>query len=309
MKNNITRRRNPRRVINAININNEIELLEIRVHELKDVVDVFLICESSYTTFGEKKPLRLLERLHGGFLKEFQHKFLYVFLDHFPPGGYKNGWIADDYLRTYLSKEGLKRLNGLKQDDLFILNDADEIPRADDVIFLKFYDGFGEPISLWYRWNLYGFFWQNKIPAIKLSTICTVGFLQQAYDNDAILLRRRPKIISPKMLKSTSFIQRYRPWSIGSSSETSGWHCSWCFPLKEFPIKLRSAQSDDGPRWGDYPEKYNLKYIKHLIKTGLWFDNRKVTVLVNVTTTNHAPSYVLKNFKKLKFLIFNPYRN
>lgn len=57
-KERLTPRETPRRVINAININHEFDLLHARFHELSQAVDLFLICESNFTAYGEKRPLR-----------------------------------------------------------------------------------------------------------------------------------------------------------------------------------------------------------------------------------------------------------
>lgn len=56
-KERLTPREIPRRVINAININHEFDLLHARFHELAQAVDLFLICESNFTAYGEKRPL------------------------------------------------------------------------------------------------------------------------------------------------------------------------------------------------------------------------------------------------------------
>lgn len=56
-KERLTPRETPRRVINAININHEFDLLHARFHELSQAVDLFLICESNFTAYGEKRPL------------------------------------------------------------------------------------------------------------------------------------------------------------------------------------------------------------------------------------------------------------
>lgn len=56
-KERLTPRETPRRVINAININHEFDLLHARLHELADAVDLFLICESNFTAYGDKRPL------------------------------------------------------------------------------------------------------------------------------------------------------------------------------------------------------------------------------------------------------------
>ncbi|KAF7217802.1 transcript variant X2, partial [Nothobranchius furzeri] len=57
-KERLTPRENPRRVINAINVNHEFDLLHVRFHELAQAVDLFLVCESNFTAYGEKRPLR-----------------------------------------------------------------------------------------------------------------------------------------------------------------------------------------------------------------------------------------------------------
>lgn len=48
----------PRRVINAININHEFDLLHVRFNELAEAVDLFLVCESNFTAYGERRSLK-----------------------------------------------------------------------------------------------------------------------------------------------------------------------------------------------------------------------------------------------------------
>lgn len=57
-KERLTPRETPRRVINAINVNHEFDLLHVRFRELAQAVDLFLVCESNFTAYGEKRPLR-----------------------------------------------------------------------------------------------------------------------------------------------------------------------------------------------------------------------------------------------------------
>ena len=79
--------------------NMEHELLEARINDLFDVVDVFLILESNFSYHGDAKPLHLWESLRNGFLKKFHSKILYFFLDNFPDKGREDGWLADRYPR------------------------------------------------------------------------------------------------------------------------------------------------------------------------------------------------------------------
>lgn len=298
----ITRRKKPRRVINAININHELDLLEIRLNSLYDVVDVFVICESNYTAYGEAKPLHLLPKLRRGFLKKLQGKIVYVFLDHFPQGGRENGWIADDYLRTFLWKQGKKQIAGLRDDDLFVLTDADEIPHAEVLAFLKNSDGYGEPIFWRLRWNIFGFFWLNYQEHIEVSAVCTIKYLREVLKDDAIAVRRGqiPEDVS------ASYGGVPDEWTIGQNrGQNAGWHCSWCTTVKGMKIKLMSAQKSDGTRWGDFPEKMRTKYLLSLVREGMWFDGAKVGMISPVNSAT-VPAYVLANVDRFSYMLVVP---
>lgn len=96
-------------------------------------------------------PLRFLQLLLNGTYDYVRRKILYVFLDHFPEGGRQDGWIADDYLRTFLTQNGLSRVVGARPDDVFVINDADEIPAREGLLFLKLFDGWTEPFAIHMR--------------------------------------------------------------------------------------------------------------------------------------------------------------
>lgn len=52
------------------------------------------------------------------------------------------------------------RLRNLRFDDVFIIDDVDEIFARDGVFFFKFYDGWIEFFVFYMRKSLYGFFWK-----------------------------------------------------------------------------------------------------------------------------------------------------
>lgn len=97
-----------------------------------------------------------------------RHKILYVFLDHFPDGGKQDGWIADDYLRTFLTHNGMSRVVGAKSDDVFVINDADEIPAHEGLLFLKLFDGWTEPFAIHMR--------KVRATPLFLLVACRTGF-------------------------------------------------------------------------------------------------------------------------------------
>ncbi|KAM4671076.1 beta-1,4-mannosyl-glycoprotein 4-beta-N-acetylglucosaminyltransferase [Amazona ochrocephala] len=308
-KDRLVPREVPRRVINAINVNHEFDLLDVRFHELGDVVDAFVVCESNFTAYGEPRPLKFREMLLNGSFDYIRHKVLYVFLDHFPPGGRQDGWIADDYLRTFLTRDGISRLRNLRPDDVFIIDDADEIPARDGVLFLKLYDGWTEPFAFHMRKSLYGFFWKQP-GTLEVVSGCTMGMLQAVYATDGIRLRRREYYTMPGFRQyenSTGHI--LVQWSLGSPLHFAGWHCSWCFTPEGIYFKLVSAQNGDFPRWGDYEDKRDLNYIRELIRTGGWFDGTTQEYPpADPKEQMYAPKYLLKNYQRFRYLLENPYR-
>lgn len=103
-----------------------------------------------------------MDKLRSGFMGAYHSKIVHVPLYKFPPEGRENGWFIDMYLRTYMGIHGLKRVHGVRSDDLFVLLDADEIPTREVLMFLKLYDGYPEPVRLAMRWSVFGFFWKRK---------------------------------------------------------------------------------------------------------------------------------------------------
>lgn len=110
------------RVFDCFPLFNEIELLELRLNELWNVVDVFVIVEAKQTFTGNPKPMCMLE--HKERLAKYMHKIRYVIVDDFPPG--MTNWGKEEFQRNQIQKE----LSDALPDDVVIFSDLDEIPRA-----------------------------------------------------------------------------------------------------------------------------------------------------------------------------------
>ena len=300
-------RRSPRRIINAVAFNVEFELLEARIHELGDTVDVFIIHESNYTNYGTPKPLHLLQRLREGYLRHVQHKLMYMYRGDFPSNGHKNGWEVDESQRTYISKVALKRLQNLRSDDIFMYNDADEIPSHDATLFLKLHDGYPEPIGFSLRWSVFGFYWK-QIDSTHVLAASSIHALKTLFQDDVFKIRSHRYDL--EYLNSTrirNFVDSggfLHDWFIGEDGGFAGWHCSWCLPPEGIRIKLKSAINADFPRWGDFPEKLNLTYIRKLITTGMWFDDQTLFSMSTPKGDSHyAPRCMFRLYTKYRHLL------
>ncbi len=94
-------------------------------------------------------------------------------------------------------------------------------------------------------------------------------------------------------------------WILGDNTVPAGWHCSWCLTPDRIRIKLASAINADFRRWGDYPEKLDLNYIRKLLKSGMWFDDKgRVGELVRQTDDPmYAPQYILQKPRQYENLL------
>jgi beta-1,4-mannosyl-glycoprotein beta-1,4-N-acetylglucosaminyltransferase len=101
---------------------NELELLEIRLHELSSVVDRFVLVEARETFSFRPKPLHYYD--NRARFKRFWDRIDHQVIDRFPVRN--DPWQAEQTQREW----ALKAFGNGDPDDIFICSDLDEIPRA-----------------------------------------------------------------------------------------------------------------------------------------------------------------------------------
>lgn len=108
---------------------NELDLLEVRLEELWNTVDFFVIAEATFTHQGHPKPLHLKNNL--GRFEKYKSKIRHIVVEDMP--NHSNSWINENFQRRALERG----LWDLKYDDVIIVSDADELPRAATIDFIK----------------------------------------------------------------------------------------------------------------------------------------------------------------------------
>jgi beta-1,4-mannosyl-glycoprotein beta-1,4-N-acetylglucosaminyltransferase len=101
---------------------NELELLELRLHELADIVDKFVLVEATKTHSNKPKPLHYQENRDR--FSEFRDKIIHVVVDDLPDA--KNPWVLENHQRNCI----MRGLANCRSDDFVLVSDLDEIPRA-----------------------------------------------------------------------------------------------------------------------------------------------------------------------------------
>lgn len=104
---------------------NEYDLLKLRLNELKDVVDKFVLVEANTTFTGQPKPYYFNEKKAE--FAEYKDKIIHIMLDRVPQTG--NPWDAEYYQRDAL----YRGLTNCSDDDIVMISDVDEIPNPEAV--------------------------------------------------------------------------------------------------------------------------------------------------------------------------------
>ena len=98
---------------------NELDLLELRLNILNEVVDKFVIVESSKTFSRQDKPMNFKDNFSR--FEKYKDKIIYIEFNDFPNSD--NPWVLENTQRNAISL-GLK---DCKDDDIIIISDIDEI--------------------------------------------------------------------------------------------------------------------------------------------------------------------------------------
>lgn len=152
-----------RKVYDMFLIDTELDWLELRLEQMNDDVDYFIILEST-TTFQEgPKPL-YLERDYDRFRK-YHHKMIRQTLDlsqaKLPPG---DSWEQERFMRNALYDQVLTSLSGdaaPELGDVILVSDIDEIPRSSTLKALR-NCAFPPRVSLRSAFYYYSFQWLHR---------------------------------------------------------------------------------------------------------------------------------------------------
>lgn len=105
---------------------NELDLLEIRLNELSGVADKFVLAEATTTFTGKPKPLFFSENKER--FRAFNDRIIHIVIED-QPNASPTAWERQIHQRNAL----VRGIGEAAPDDLILLSDVDEIPRADAV--------------------------------------------------------------------------------------------------------------------------------------------------------------------------------
>ena len=123
------------KVFDCFPFNDELDLLEIRLHELSDVVDCFVISEATFDHRGIRKPLYFL--LNEARFSAFHDRIRHVVCRNCPvqtPYVMAYEWDPIAWWNEYHQTDSIKAaLADCEDQDIIVLSDVDEIPNCEQV--------------------------------------------------------------------------------------------------------------------------------------------------------------------------------
>jgi hypothetical protein len=274
----LVHRPKPRKLVHGMIFDCEEWMLEIKLNEIGDTVDYFVIVEGLYTLQNTKKQqcfphlVSTNERIAA-----WSHKIVYLY-DEKRISDFKY-WEAEVYYRDLIGLEGLEKVKDLHDDDLVIVTDMDELIHPNFLWVLKWYDGFKPLIRIHLLWSYYSFKWVNAAPKI-VDAIVSVQELS--------LVGNRTNRIRFDMMGHEA-----HSWN----AEGVGWHCSWCIPTEQFRSKMSHFSHSELNM-----ERYkDIKWLHKIRENGLWFPDSAPNGCTQ--SRMQIPSYVEKNMDKFNILV------
>ena len=156
------------KVYDAVIFSVELDMLEIRMRELYDVVDYFVILESSRTFTGHPKSAVFQENRERYSFAEDKIVYKLVPLRELMPG--EEPWVNEGGMRDEMTK--LLWSTEIKEGDYVIFGDVDEIPSRQSIELLSSCDGVPAAVHLNLQNYLYSFEFPvddggNSVPSIQ----------------------------------------------------------------------------------------------------------------------------------------------
>jgi len=264
-----------RKVYDLFLVNSELDWLEIRLNELKDHVDYFVILESPKTFTNLPKPLIVQE--NWAKFKQFSDQIIYHVLEDDPPLKSDRSWDHEIFQRNAMFTQVIPKLTGAKKanlGDVILVSDIDEVPRPATLTLLRNCD-FPLRLTLRSRFYYYGFQWLHR------------G--QEWAHPQATTYLGADDTILPQDLRGG----HHAPWFGSGKADlwNAAWHCSSCFAtIEEMLLKMKSFSHVEYNEERFREKKRIVEYIRKgkdlWDRWGQWYDR--------VDKNEDVPAYLKK---------------
>jgi beta-1,4-mannosyl-glycoprotein beta-1,4-N-acetylglucosaminyltransferase len=250
------------KIIDCFTFYNELDVLKVRLEELYDVVDHFILVEATKTHAGNDKPLYYKDNKES--FNNYNDKIIHIVID-FPQTN--DSWVRENYQRNCIDL-GIKQLI-MNDNDIIIISDLDEIPNFDVMRSIK----------------------DNKV-IINNNQVYSIEMTLYYYDIETSTNRkwyfaRLLNYFTYNIINSPQSVRMRENYSV---IPTAGWHLSY-FGNESFIInKLESFAEHTMYS----PEGKNKAYLTNCIKNRILHYNHEQLIYIPLETNRNLPKHYLK---------------
>jgi len=254
------------KIIDCFMFYNELDILKIRFEELYDVVDYFIIIEGVRTHSNAEKPLYFTENknLFSKYLDKIIHRFTdfeenYDFSKHIKVEN--DNWYRENYQRE-CCRNVIDELE-LKDDDIIIISDCDEIPKKSVIENIK-----------------------NRTLCIE-NNIYSIEMVLYYYNIELTTFRRwyHAKLLNYYMYKKFNLLTSIRLSYEYFTILDAGYHLTYFGDVNFIKNKIDSfAESSEYSKEGK-----SLDYLQECYKSGILHFNKEKLIYVPLSTNDNVP--------------------
>lgn len=253
---------------------NELDLLDLRLSELYEHVDQFVIVEAT-TTF-QSTPKQLFLKDNWDRYSKYHDKMIHIVVDDAP--GDPDAWVNDIFQRDAI----MRGLVDADPEDLIIIGDADEILRPETVQHMR-----ANPKDIMGFRTPYFNFKLNYMLVDNSESYCVW-----------IVACKRKYLQAPDAFRRQRFELTQLPWAYEDDSvrmyEHAGWHFTYLGDTEFVKNKIKSfAHTELNTEF-----VLNNINVEAMMDKGVGFNPLDARPFVKVALDDYFPKTVLDNMDK-----------
>lgn len=281
-------RRSRRKVYDLFMVNNEIDMLKIRLNELYRFVDYFVILEANTTFTGLPKSMisdTTWETDFGSLKPKIIRRTL------IDPGLQSTvTWDHEDLQRNAMFDQVLPMLSGAQKPeigDVIIVSDVDEIPRSETLTVLRNCD-FPRRLTLRSRFYYYSFQWLHR---------------GEEWAHPQVTTYADKKTIRPANLRNGeggTVLSNWLAFKDKADLWNASWHCSFCFSTLEATLRKISSSSHT---MYDTDEFRDRAGIVERVRAGRDLFDREEQLYEKIEGNTDIPGFLKANAEEFQYML------